>query len=735
MRFSLRFVIPLTLVLALMAFISMPLIDVLTTRWFTRDLDIRSNLITNALKNVLAEQMIRKDFKSIETFLENVTQDERLYAIGLCDAQDRFIFRTKAFPSDLSCMLEIASMHKPDERKKLHISKKTIEENENVLGHLIIVHETDFIQRRSTQTRKGILYFFLTLLILLSSLTVLIARLSFRKWTHSLRSFLSIKNLFSEDPTSNTPNELLPLAQDLRALIQDIESDRRYRDDSRMTWTSKTLKKILRDDLKGEEIIIVSNREPYIHNWNKEGKIEVQFPASGLVTALEPIMRACSGTWVAHGSGTADREVVDEKDRVQVPPDNPSYQIRRVWLSPEEEKGYYYGFSNEGLWPLCHIAHTRPKFHHSDWIHYKGVNAKFANVVIEEAKTQNPVVLVQDYHFALLPQLIRQQMPNATIITFWHIPWPNPEAFGICPWRDEILKGLLGSSILGFHTRFHCHNFIDTVDRFLETRIERETSTISFRGDLTKVQPYPISIEWPSRWLEGQKSIEECRLRIRQKFNLIEDCKIGIGVDRLDYTKGILERFFSVERLLEKNPEWIGKFSFIQIAAPSRTGIDDYQAFDIQVRKTASAINERFGKKDYKPILLMIEHHTPFEVFEYYRASDVCLISSLHDGMNLVAKEFLAARDDEKGVLILSQFTGASRELTEALIVNPYNIDQCARALALALNMPVAEQMERMRSMRELVKEFNVYRWGGRMLLDAFTLRQKQRLMERIHHL
>jgi trehalose 6-phosphate synthase len=443
-------------------------------------------------------------------------------------------------------------------------------------------------------------------------------------------------------------------------------------------------------------------------------------------------MRACSGTWIAHGAGSADRETVDKHDRVQVPPEDPSYRLRRVWLTKEEEEGYYYGFSNEGMWPLCHIAHTRPVFRTSDWKSYVEVNQKFAEVVVQEAKTDDPVILVQDYHFALLPKMVRERLPKATIITFWHIPWPNPEAFGICPWREEILEGLLGSSIMGFHTRFHCNNFVDTVDRFLEARIDRESSTISHNSKLTAVKSYPISIEWPARWIKQQKSMLDCRADIRTLNGFDQGRMLGVGVDRLDYTKGIVERFLAVERLLELYPEWIGKFTFVQIAAPSRSCIEQYQAFDHQVRDLAARINRKFGKEGYEPIALKIEHHSPQQVYEYYRSADVCMVTSLHDGMNLVAKEFVASRDDERGVLILSQFTGAARELPEALLVNPYNIDQCATALQVALTMPANEQRARMRSMRGLIQEFNVYRWAGRMLIDAARMRHHQRLMGRI---
>jgi trehalose-6-phosphate synthase len=525
--------------------------------------------------------------------------------------------------------------------------------------------------------------------------------------------------------------ELQPVAKDLRVLIRQLEADKRLRDESQMSWTPKTLKTILHDYLAGDEIMIVSNRQPYIHNRTEDG-IQAHVPASGLVTALEPVMRACSGVWIAHGNGTADRETVDLHGHVRVPPNRPSYAIRRIWMTPEEEAGYYYGFANEGLWPLCHLAHVRPVFRSSDWQQYQEINERFALAVIQEAKTDNPVVLVQDYHLALVPKIIRDHLPNATIITFWHIPWPNPEHYAICPWHREILQGLLGSSILGFHTRFHCSNFFDAVDRLLESRIDRDASTISHGGKLTAVNHYPISIEWPSAALHEHQSPEDCRTQIRTIHRMGPEHRIGLGVERLDYTKGILERFLAVERLLELQPQWMGAFSFIQIAAPSRSIIDQYRKFAEEVRALADRINQRFGHTGYQPVILLAEHHDAEKLRTYYRGADLCFVSSLHDGMNLVAKEFVAARDDDQGVLILSQFTGAACELPEALIVNPYHIDQCAAALHLALTMAPMEQRARMHSMRGIVQEFNVYRWAGRMLMDAARMRQRARLIREV---
>jgi trehalose 6-phosphate synthase len=731
MRLSLRFIIPLILALALIAYAVVPLVDQLTVRWFVRDLDIRSELVANTVQEQLQELVRNGTEAKMLRFFNKLTQDERLYAVGFCDGAQEQLVSTQTYPQNLACKelneIMAGGTHLlPSAKGPLHVSVHKIEVEGETLGRLVLVHDMSFVQRRTEETKRYALFFFIGLGTIVSLITVIIAQLSWRGWVQGMRALMRGEGLLRPAVKVNLP-ELQPLARDLRMLIRDLEAEHRPRDESQITWSPETLKRILREELRGEDIIVVSNREPYIHV-RKEDVMEVQRPASGLVTALEPVMRACSGVWIAHGSGSADRQMVDRNGHVAVPPENPSYQLRRIWLTKEEEVGYYYGFANEGLWPLCHIAHVRPTFRTNDWNNYAAVNRKFALAVKEESRTDAPIVLVQDYHFALLARMIRELLPRATIITFWHIPWPNPEAFAICPWRAELIDGLLGSSILGFHTQFHCNNFVDTVDRQLEARVDRELFTVSYRSQLTAVKRYPISIQWPPSEEVTIKSVDDCRAAIRQRHGLPADHAIGIGVDRLDYTKGILERFNAVERLLEIEPRWVGRFSFIQIAAPSRSSIEQYQQFEVHVRAMASRINERFAAGDFPTIILKVEHHEPHEVYEYYRAADLCFVSSLHDGMNLVAKEFVSSREDEHGVLILSQFTGASRELPESLVVNPYDIDQCAAALHIALTMAPVEQRGRMRIMRGLISEFNVYRWAGRMLLDAADMRMRGRL-------
>jgi trehalose 6-phosphate synthase len=729
-RLSIRFMVPLVVVLTLLAAGVMPLVDRLTFRWFVKDLDLRASLVANAVEAPLQGLSATNDVRGMRAFFARITQDERLFAMGFCGPDEPRVVGTPTLPSEIRCET-LAKYAGPsghlvrDANGPLLISVRPLRAGSDTLGRIILVHDMSFAQRRSAETKQYLFYFFVGLGALVSLITVVVAHLSWRGWIQGIRSLLRGDGIFRplRAAGGRSGGDLQPIADDLRTLIRDLEAEHRLRDEEQLAWTPETLRGILNCELRGNDIIVVSNREPYIHV--REGDaIAIQRPASGLVTALEPIMRACSGTWIAHGSGTADRAVVDRHDRVAVPVEEPGYQLRRVWLTEEEEQGYYYGFANEGLWPLSHIAHVRPTFRSVDWVQYERVNRKFAQAVMDEAQSADPIVLVQDYHLALVPRMIRERLPNATIITFWHIPWPNPEAFAICPWREQLLDGLLGSSILGFHTQFHCNNFVDTVDRQLEARVDRETFGVSYHGQRTMVKRYPISVEWPPAARLVTRPVDECRVRIRDRLGLPADQALGIGVDRLDYTKGIEERFHAVERMLELHPAWIGRFTFVQIAAPTRASIEQYRAYEQRVRGVADRINARFGTPGRPAIALVVQHHGADEVYAYYRAADVCFVSSLHDGMNLVAKEFVAARDDERGVLVLSQFTGAARELPEALIVNPYDADQCAAALELALTMPLRMQRARMRLMRGLVHEFNVYRWAGRMLLDAATMRR-----------
>jgi alpha,alpha-trehalose-phosphate synthase [UDP-forming] len=517
--------------------------------------------------------------------------------------------------------------------------------------------------------------------------------------------------------------ELAHLLTSLATARAAAEEEARLREAGASVWTAERLRAHVSTRIAGAPLFVVSNREPYMHV-HKNGTVQCLVPASGLVTALEPILRACDGTWIAHGSGDADRENVDRHDRLRVPPQQPEYSLRRVWLTPEEEEGYYYGFSNEGLWPLCHIAHTRPLFRASDWQAYQRANQRFADAIVEEmAGTTGGLVLVQDYHFALLPQLIKRARPDARVGVFWHIPWPNAEAFGICPWQEAMLDGLLGADLIGFHTQAHCNNFLETVDRALEARIEREHFAVRRHGHVTSVKPFPISVA-----VSGtppaldSRPIEVRRAELLKPLGVKADL-LAVGVDRIDYTKGILERFAAVERFLEKWSSYVGRFTLVQIGAPSRTHIKRYQNLVDAVMAEAERINARFATSSWKPIVMLARHHEHAEIAPYYRAADMAFVTALHDGMNLVAKEFVMARDDGDGVLVLSQFTGASRELHDALIVNPYDIEQMADALRRALEMPAGERRRRMAHMRRTVTDHNVYRWAAQLIGELADVR------------
>ncbi len=484
-----------------------------------------------------------------------------------------------------------------------------------------------------------------------------------------------------------------------------------------MIWTRADLKKLVRNRTGGQPFIVVSNREPFMHVYAPDG-IRCINPASGMATALIPIMEACEGTWIAHGAGDADRDTVDAGDRIAVPPGDPRFTLRRVWLSKEEENGYYYGFANEGLWPLSHIVYVMPTFRAGDWMQYQRVNERFADAVAEELGGKPGVVFIQDYHFALLPRMVKKRCPKAIVAQFWHIPWPNREAFRVCPYGNEILDGMLGNDILGFHIRYHCLNFLDTVDRSIEARVDYERMAVTRRGKTTLVRAFPIGIDYqhvqeqlPPPEATDPNALTRNDSRLRGQL-------VGIGIDRMDYTKGIIERFRAVDRFLEKYPQYVGRFVFVQLGPLSRIHIPSYKAYNDRVYHAMVEINEKWRARNWQPIILRKVHLSTPEVLRHYRLADVCVVSSVHDGMNLVAKEFVASRDDERGVLILSRFTGAARDLEEALQVNPLALDEFADALNRALEMTPDEQQRRMRALRKRVQEQNVFRWAGKIVRE-----------------
>ena len=488
-----------------------------------------------------------------------------------------------------------------------------------------------------------------------------------------------------------------------------------------MSWTKESLQELVRTKLSGRLFIVVSNREPYIHILSGD-EIQCIVPASGLTVALDPVMCACGCVWVAHGSGSADRQTVDDKNHVLVPPGKSCYTLRRIWLTKEEEEGYYLGLSNEALWPLCHIAYTPPNFDESNWNFYKNVNQIFADAVLEEVGDGQAFVFIQDYHLALLSRLIKAK--NSKIITaqFWHIPWPNQEAFGICPWGEEILDGLLGNDVLGFHIKYHCDNFLETVRRMLESRVDYETSAVSRGGKITLVRPFPISVDFHRIARDAsQPEVGEEMEEIRRKWQLSDEF-IGIGIDRLDYTKGIPHRFRALDKFLARYPEYQGRVVFFQLGEPSRIHIKRYRELNSEIDELVEEVNCKYQTGSWKPIIYVREHLSPTTLMAFNRLANFCIVSSLHDGMNLVAKEFVSTRVDEDGVLILSRFTGAARELTEALLINPYATDDFAESIKKAVEMPKEQRKAKMKKLRQVVEENNIYRWAGNIISELATL-------------
>lgn len=488
-----------------------------------------------------------------------------------------------------------------------------------------------------------------------------------------------------------------------------------------MKWTAESLKTLIEEKLNHSLFVVASNREPYIHKSTIDG-VQCIIPASGVTMALDPVLQASGGIWVAHGSGDADRQVVDERNRVKVPPQDPKYTLRRLWLNKAEETGYYYGFSNETLWPLCHIVYKKPNFEEADWLHYKAVNQKFAKTILDEIGDQKAFVFIQDYHLTLVPKLLREANPEIKSALFWHIPWPNPEAFRINPWKEEILQGMLGADLLGFHINHHVDNFLNTVDQTLEVRVDRVSSTVFSGGRESLIRSFPISVDYERIKKEASSpAITGMIERIKKEYNLTAQY-IGIGTDRIDYTKGILERFKAIDKFLEKYPEYLGKFTFLQAGVLSRIHIKKYKELNDEINALVEQINWKYSSDSWQPIVMLRRHFSPNELIVLYRMADICIVSSLHDGMNLVAKEFVASTDPRKGMLMLSRFTGSARELTDAVLINPYASDNFAEAIKTALEMPPEEKEKRNLKMKENIAENNIYKWAGEIIQALLKL-------------
>jgi alpha,alpha-trehalose-phosphate synthase [UDP-forming] len=706
------------------------------------DLQRRAEILAESLQEIVEPALQKSSVPQLRRTVERYGNREQLAGVVIYDAQGKVLAESSTLVTRLTPPPIPLDRLKSDPEgvgefvtlggKPMHTYYIPLHKDGEFAGVLAIFHDASYIEAQSDRIWRDTVWRVVAQVLLIVFITVLIIRWTIILPISRTAQWMKDVRVGRVGPRPKLPNEdfLAPFSQEVVNLAKSLsearasaEEEARLRETGESMWTAERLRVSIQSRPFGS-LFVVSNREPYMHV-HRGKNIEALVPASGLVTALEPILRACDGTWIASGSGDADKETVDERDHLRVPPDNPEYTLRRVWLTKKEEEGYYYGFSNEGLWPLCHIAHTRPIFRSSDWQSYQDANRKFADVVLAEmAGIQHALLLVQDYHFALLPRMIKEARPDVRIAIFWHIPWPNPEAFRICPWQRELLDGLLGADIVGFHIQAHCNNFLETVDAALESRIEWERFAVKRKNQTTLVRPFPISVDFRESQSEIGDAISPYELRASLLKNLgVKASFLGIGVDRIDYTKGIVERFRGVERFLEKYPAYRKQFTFVQVGAPSRTNIPRYDNLVHEVEAAANRINARFQTNDWKPIVMLARHHNHNEIQPYYRAADFCMVTSLHDGMNLVAKEFVAAREDEGGALILSQFTGAARELRDAIFVNPYDTEQLADSIRLALEMDPEEKHDRMKRMRRFVKEHNVYRWAGNLIAELAEIR------------
>ena len=742
MRLSLRLVISLVIGMTVVTFVIARSQVKSVKAGMRADLERRAEVLAASLQEIVEPAMGKHSHEQLKRIVDRFGNRQDLAGLIVYDDQGAVLAESPSITSHFTPPAVPVERLKTETTGVSQFIRVRGQETEayyqpllseaGVSGILALFYDASYIEAQSNTIWRDTVWH-----VLAEALLILVAFALIIRWTivqplAKTATWLRELRTGRVSPPPPLPNEdfLKPFSMEVVNFAHSLaearaaaQKEAHLRETGESHWTPDRLRASVQSRLLGP-LFVVSNREPYMHV--RHGKsVEVEVPASGLVTALEPVLRACDGTWIAHGSGDADKQAVDWRDRLRVPPDRPEYTLRRVWLSRAEEQGYYYGFSNEGVWPLCHIAHTRPTFRVSDWQSYQAVNQKFADAVLQEMHgAENPLLLVQDYHFALLPALVKKERPDVRVAIFWHIPWPNPEAFRICPWQRELLEGLLGADLVGFHIQEHCNNFLETVDHALQSRIEWERFAVKRNEHTTFVRPFPISVDMRESPIPEASHASPYQVRADLLKQLgIHARFLGVGVDRVDYTKGIIERFRGVERFLESYPTYVGQFTFIQIGAPSRTSIPRYHDFMNEVESEALRINGRFATNGWKPIALITRHHSHKEILPFYRAADLCLVTSLHDGMNLVAKEFVASRDDEQGALILSQFTGAMRELRDAIIVNPYDTEAISEAIHLALEMDADERSLRMQRMRRTVRENNVYRWAGTLINELAEIR------------
>ncbi|MDD3087454.1 MAG: trehalose-6-phosphate synthase [Candidatus Omnitrophica bacterium] len=706
------------------------------------DLKRKARTVDESMEMVVKSIFINNDLRSANRLVESFQKRERLQGSVLYNNEGQIIAITQRIADwrekDKPYIKDILEAKSPrgaletfNEYSVYSYIMPVFDDEGNVLGLVEVIYDTSYLFNMLTELWKRISITLIILIFLIALIAFLIQRQIFilpvRRLTlwfsHFQRGEIDKLKPFEErGEFGKLISEVEQVALGLRVARKVVTEEAHTRVQKEDIWTQGKLRDLIHAKLGENAFFVVSNREPFMHILEKtSGKIKCVRPASGVVTAIDPILRACGGTWIAHGSGSGDRKMVNSKDKLGVPPDDIRYILKRVWLSKEEEEGYYYGFSNEGLWPLCHVTHTRPLFRDLDWQMYKKVNHKFAESVLAELPAKNPFIFLQDYHFTLIAKMIKEKRPDATIALFWHIPWPNPEVFSICPYQHEILDGMLACDLIGFHVQNHCNNFLDTANRLIECRVDTEKFSVVRANKETFIKAFPISVD--SYYDKNASRDNDLAEEIKKEFGL-EGKIIAVGVDRIDYTKGLVEKILAVDRFLEKYPEYKNKFVFIQLAAPSREHIKRYHELISEIDELVEKKNWKYSEGSWKPILYLKRHFSPEEISPYFKLADICLVSSLHDGMNLVAKEYVASRTDLTGTLILSRFTGAAREFNDATLINPYSIEEFADAIKVTIELPREEKKRRMENMRKIISENNIYRWAGDIVTELTGLKK-----------
>jgi trehalose 6-phosphate synthase len=744
MRRLLIFILPILIIVAI-GFTVFGIMQIrFTQEKLMDDLQRKAKSVAEGIEFSAKAILINNDLKSANRLVETFQKRERLQGCILYDKEGNIIAITERFSDwkelEKPYLKEIlanriargALENFKDYSVYSYIIPISDDEN-NALGMVEVIYDTSYVFTTMADLWRRLSISLISLLVLIVLTMLLIQRQIFTlpvvRLTEWFQHFQKGETetahpIKGKDELGKLASEVEQVALSLRVARKVVTEKAAERLQKEELWTEDKLRDLIHARLGENALFVVSNREPYMHVIDDiTGQAKCIRPASGVVTAIDPIMRACGGTWIAHGSGNADRKFVNSKDKLGVPAEDNRYILKRVWLSKEEEEGYYYGFANEGLWPLCHMTHTRPVFRETDWQMYKGVNQKFADSVLAELPAKTPFVFIQDYHFTLLAKMIKDKRPDARIAFFWHIPWPNPEVFSTCPYQEQILEGMLACDLIGFHVQSHCNNFLETTNKLLESRVDTEKFSIVRFGKETFVRPFPISVDGYLN--QSGKNLDLAREidKIRKEFEL-DDKVVALGVDRIDYTKGLIERILAVDRFIEKNPQYKNKFVFIQLAAPSRTHIKRYHDLMNEIDELVEKMNWKYSEGEWRPIIYLKRHFPPEEIKPYYALADICIVSSLHDGMNLVAKEYVASKAELNGVLILSRFTGAARELTDSVLINPYAIEEFADAIKAAVEMPHEEKKKRMESMRRIVSENNVYRWAGSIITELTALKK-----------